>query len=162
MRGTFGTFDLRTPHDLLQKLRHDFDQLRQNPRNAYVAFNFFVTAEHMKDWVLPGYANRAARENLERASPLLPVCSHIANGAKHFVVEAPHHRSVRDTRRAGGHWAIGHWPARAWALGHWGRGVLFIELEEGDAKKLLGPKISAVDLAERVVAFWENLLASTS
>jgi len=68
-----GTFELKTPHDLLQKLRFDLDQLKKDATNTYLAFNFFVTAEHMKDWLFPGRANRMNRENLEKASPLLQV-----------------------------------------------------------------------------------------
>ena len=59
-----------------------------------VAVDFFVTAEHMADWVLPGQANRQARETLRASSVLLQVPSHVANGAKHFIAEARPHQSV--------------------------------------------------------------------
>jgi|SRR5262252_623000 len=83
-----GLFELKTPYDLLQKLRQDLKALKADPTSPYKAFNFFVTAEHMKDWAYPGNANRATRKELETKSLLLQVCSHLANGAKHFIVES--------------------------------------------------------------------------
>ena len=144
-----GTFELKTPQDLLQKLRFDLDQLKKDATNTYLAFNFFVTAEHMKDWLFPGRANQMNRENLEKASPLLQVCSHVANGAKHFQVEAKHHRSVSDTVRTGG-WGSGHWGS-----GHWGEGALVVQLQ-GDAEKHLGSSIKVVELADSILSFWES------
>ena len=56
-----GIFELNTSRDLLEKLRFDVRQLENDPTNTYLAFNFFVTAEHMKDWLYPGKANKKAR-----------------------------------------------------------------------------------------------------
>ena len=56
-----GAFTLQTPHDLLEKLESDYDALMQDRNNPYLAYNFFVTAEHMLDWVYPGYANKNKR-----------------------------------------------------------------------------------------------------
>ena len=150
-----GTFELRTPQDLLQKLRFDVEQLKKDPTNTYLAFNFFVTAEHMKDWLYPGKANRTERENLENSSTLLQVCSHVANGAKHFQVEAKHHDSVSDTVKSGGYWSKGYWPAGYWGRGYRGNGALIIQLQ-GDAEMQLGSSITAVDLAQRILTFWES------
>lgn len=97
-----GLFELQTPADLLRKLRSDFEELKKQPRNSYLAFNFFVTAEHMKDWLFPGYSKEGARKTLQNSSQVLLVCSHVANGAKHFVAESRHHKSVTDRRRRGG------------------------------------------------------------
>jgi hypothetical protein len=116
-----GAFDLQTARDLLQKLHHDLEALRREPTNTYRAFNFFVTAEHMKDWVYPGNANRGARERLETESLLLQVCSHLANGAKHFVADRPRHRSVADTGRTGGYWSGRYWAAGYWPRGYWAK-----------------------------------------
>ena len=66
-----GIFELRTPQDLLQKLRFDREQLKKDPTNTYLAFNFFVTAEHIKDWLHPGKANKANRVQLENSENLL-------------------------------------------------------------------------------------------
>ncbi len=140
-----GTFELKTAHDLLEKLRSELAQLKRDPTDTYVAFNFFVTAERMKDWVFPGYSNEAARKRVQESSLLLQICSHLANGAKHLVAEAKHHRSVSDTRRTGGYWSPRYWPG----------GSLVVELQ-GDAARHLGSSISAVELAGRILAFWES------
>jgi hypothetical protein len=150
-----GAFELKTAYELLQKLRHDLEAFRRKPTSTYRAFNFFVTAEHMKDWTYPGDSNRGARERLQAASPLLQVCSHLANGAKHFIVERPHHQSVAGTGRAGGWWPAGYWARGYWARGYWGGGALVVDLQ-GDAARALCSTISALDLAERILAFWER------
>jgi hypothetical protein len=150
-----GTFALKTPQDLLQKLRFDAEQLKKDPANTYLAFNFFVTAEHMKDWLYPGKANKRKRENLENSSILLQVCSHVANGAKHFEVEAKRHRSVTDTVKTGGYFPDRYVPAGYMPRGYFGKGALVIQLQ-GDAKLQLRATITAVDLAERILDFWAS------
>lgn len=89
-----GFGSLERPEDLLAKLHHDYERVRNAPGDPYAAFDFFVT-EHMIDWVLPGRANRQAREKLSAGSVLLQVVSHVASGAKHFIAEARHHQSVQ-------------------------------------------------------------------
>ncbi len=57
--GKFAAFgpDLITPKYLLRKLEHDYARVQRNPRDTYAAFDFFVTAEHMVDWVSPEVGN---------------------------------------------------------------------------------------------------------
>ncbi len=47
-------FELRTPADLLAKLKADGERLRAEPADSHAAFDFFVTAWHLADWVYPG------------------------------------------------------------------------------------------------------------
>ncbi len=68
-----------------------------DPYAQYAAFDFFVTAEHMIDWLYPGYPNNGRRKDLRNSEPLLLICSHIANGSKHFQASAGHHNSVEKT-----------------------------------------------------------------
>lgn len=96
-----GIFELTTPNDLLKKLRYEYEHFRLEPLNTYTAFNFFVTAEHLLDWQYPGRANRSQRKQVRANSVILQICSHIANGAKHFQVEDKHHKSVSDTGQTG-------------------------------------------------------------
>ena len=44
---TEGFFDLKTPEDLLKKLEREYERLQQHPHDVDMAFNFFVTAEHI-------------------------------------------------------------------------------------------------------------------
>ena len=67
-----GLSQLRNAADLLEKLRWEFKNLEAHPADAYHAFNFFVTAEHMADWT-----NNIL---LRKTIPLLRITSHIACG----------------------------------------------------------------------------------
>ena len=143
-----GFFRLRTANDLLQKLERDFKKLKQHPLDVDLAFNFFVTAEHILDWKYPGRANKSNREKLRNAEVRLQVTSHLASGAKHFDVEAKHHTSVKDTGRVG-YWPEGYWPES-----------LIVYLD-GNAASLLSSQISVLDLASDVLQFWQSHLQST-
>ncbi len=92
-----GFGEIRTPRDLVRKLEYDLDRLEKSPQDQYAAFDFFVTAEHIVDWIHP--KDRAARTRLRSSSPLLQITSHIANGAKHFEATAKHLRSVADIEK---------------------------------------------------------------
>jgi hypothetical protein len=46
-----GFFTLQTAHDLFAKLQREFDRLSARPTDIDVAWNFFVTADHLVDWV---------------------------------------------------------------------------------------------------------------
>jgi len=147
-----GVFSLETPHELLAKLSHDLGLMAQKPNDPYRAYNFFITAEHMLDWVYPGKVNRIKRREVQAAEVLLQICSHVASGAKHFVAEAKHHSSVvRTGLRRGNPFRS---PLLQSPLLH-GGGIpgLYIALD-GTARSLFGSSIRAIDLAERLFNFW--------
>ena len=75
-----GAWRLETADDLLRKLEHDFERMRTAPADAYAAFDFFVTAEHVPEWTRP------PSSELRRTAPLLAMVSHLANSSKHFEV----------------------------------------------------------------------------
>lgn len=91
-----GLFTLKTAEDLFRKLERDFNLMRARPLDPDVCFNFFVTAEHLPEWHFGGDAKKAAAHRDSKA--LLRVCSHLANGAKHFQVNR--HSSVGSTNYA--------------------------------------------------------------
>jgi len=140
---------LQNLSDLLAKLRHNFARVEQDPSDSYAAFDFFVTAEHMIDWGCPGYANRDARESLRRSSVLLQVVSHIASGSKHFVAEARRHESVQHADTVGGSFDPGVRPDGLAV------GTLYVAIE-GAAANILGARVGVVELASRVLRFWEG------
>jgi len=141
---------LERPEDLLAKLHHDYERIRNAPGNPYAAFDFFVTAEHIIDWVLPGQANRQARENLRGASVLLQVVSHVASGAKHFIAEARHHQSVQHADVAPAAFQRNAFQGNAFQAGG-----LYLTLE-GAAAESLGAHINVQDLAVRILDFWDR------
>lgn len=152
-----GSFRLTTPAHLLAKMRHDLERMKQRRLDAYAAFDFFVTAEHMPDWLHPpanDHQEEARRPQLRRqirAEPLFAVVSHIANNAKHFEARNPRHTHVRSLRASFA--TIGdHTPIQG-PLG------LFVLLATETAATLgIGARPNAVVLAERVLREWESKL----
>jgi hypothetical protein len=148
-----GLFELMSAPDLLRKLRHDFTRLQSNPLDQYAAFDFFVTAEHLVDWFHP--ADESARRALRASDPLLQVCSHIANGAKHFEATAKHHTSVVDTSVHHGAFQRGAFQEDAFDVSK-----LIVRLDGAAATKL-GAQIEVLQLARRLLQFWEDLFRSS-
>jgi hypothetical protein len=145
-----GWFGFKTPEDLLAKLERELAKLEANPSDADTAFNLFVTAWSLIDWLHPG--DKTARESLRNQYPILQVCAHIADGSKHLQLNNPRHISVRGIPR-GGNWAArpsqmnpGQLPVSACAL--------FVHLE-GDAATEFGSFPSALDLACRTVEWFK-------
>jgi hypothetical protein len=150
-------FRLKTPQDLLAKLKAEAELLHQRSDDSYLAFNFFITAWHMVEWIHPGNSNAKHRENLRKSEPLLQVLSHIANGTKHFELDPQRHSAVSST---GGKPSWAQAPKFGRPLGSRAINakVLYIILD-GNAAKQLGDVISVSDLADMAVKYWENYLA---
>ena len=148
-----GVFDLNSPKDLLNKLRHDYQLMEDHPFDSYLAFNFFVTAEAMLDWIYPGQTNNPNRRNLRNSEILLQITSHIASGAKHFSHLSSHHNSLTDTTPTAGYFS-NYFPKGYFPPGYFGDGVLLIRLD-GDAEMKYGKKITALKLAKEVLEYWD-------
>jgi hypothetical protein len=147
-----GVFELRTPEDLLGKLRFDLKRLESDPLDQYAAFDFFVSASHIPDWLTPGLdsAAKAKRTEMRDGELLLQVCDHIANDSKHFQALAARHESVsRTERRYGG---FSREFSREFDISE-----LTVHLQ-GTAAAQLGDSMDAVDLAKLVLQYWEQEL----
>jgi hypothetical protein len=127
-----GFFELQTPQDLLRKLRHDFSRLKESPADSYAAFDFFLTAHHMLEWLHPGESNKGKRARMERNNHLLRTSSHLANGAKHFQATRKQHDSVKDAIVVQGAFDSTAFDSNAFDVGE-----LQIELD-GDAARECG------------------------
>src|SRR5207344_187516 len=90
-------FGLSDHHDLYKKLEWEFANLKAEPRNPYLAFNFFVTAWHLLEWKYPDLGGKAMRKQVRNHEPLVQICHHLAIGAKHFIPSDPIHKSVTGT-----------------------------------------------------------------
>jgi hypothetical protein len=91
-----GFFTLQTPEDLLRKLEREYARLQADPTDVDCAWNFFVTAEHLPDWLSQGTGQLPTGEKLKdfkEGCLLTRICSHLANGGKHFA-PFPYHDSV--------------------------------------------------------------------
>ncbi len=152
MRGLFG---LSNSADLFKKLEWEFNQLIAEPTNAYLAYNFFVTAWHLLEWKYPNPSDNQIRNQIREQTPLLQICEHLAVGAKHFEPRSPHLNAVSASEKSSGWahdaWAPGSWDEKAWAS--W----LVVELT-GDAQKVYGNSIKVADLARHVMDYWKSSL----
>jgi hypothetical protein len=148
-----GIFELKTAADLASKMRYDLARLRTNPSDTYAAFDFFVAARHLPDWLYPN--DRDSQDRFFAKHVEMRISRHLADGAKHFEVTHPQHRQVASTNKSLGAWG-GNF--LGWASGAWGDG-LFIDLDDRDADtRQLGKQISAVQLAERVMTVVEGAI----
>ena len=143
-----GFFALQQPVDLVAKLRHDYQRLQSSPMDTYAAFDLFVTGYHMLDWLYPNDKKRQEQE--EKASILLQVCSHIANGIKHFRATAKKHQSVADVRTQEGAFQRNAFQVDAFQVE-----ALIIQLD-GQAAGQFGAEIECLTLATQVLQHWEN------
>ncbi|MEQ8694610.1 MAG: hypothetical protein RIC85_04725 [Gammaproteobacteria bacterium] len=154
MKGVFG---LEGSTDLHRKLKWEFATLSKDPKNPYLAFNFFVTAWHLLEWVYPGTENKEQRTGMREANPILKVCEHLAVGAKHFEATRKRINSVNTTGE-GGVWAEGVWAKGVWRDGVWAT-WLVVHLD-GEAKEAFGERKKVMDLAKAAMEFWEGELGN--
>ena len=147
-----GSFDLRSPRDLLAKLHHDLRRLEAEPLDQYAAFDFFVTAWHMLDWIDPGEDQTAKdrRKAIRDRSVILKVCDHLASGSKHFQATAKRHDSVKATEHHRGAFSSGF--SRGFDTS-----MLCVHLE-GQAAVALGAMVEVVDLARLTLAEIEGMV----
>lgn len=141
---------LQSPADLVAKLAHDMERLRKNPADTYAAFDFFVTAEHVVDWLFPDKP-AASQSNVRKAkresSELLKITSHLANGAKHFQALARRHDSVVDLKQQRGGFDPRAFSPRAFSLAAFKMHGLNVHLDDGRVLHVL-------TLAEDVLSYW--------
>ena len=141
MTTRFQFFDLKTPADLFRKLEGDLAALEASYQDTRIAFNFFVTAEHLPDWL--------GKRDLIRQDAFLKIVSHIASGAKHFNLDDPRHHSVTSTEKS-----------RYMEEGYIERGYyhepLLIHLSPDEAREMNTPTIDAVTLGRQVIEFWRQ------
>jgi hypothetical protein len=83
------TFGLKTPRDMLGKLKREHERLEAQVTSDDF-FNFIVTAYHLIDWIdkNPSVPEPARTEvkTLYR-NPYIAICRDLANASKHFVLQ---------------------------------------------------------------------------
>lgn len=149
--GFGGFFNLRTPVDMFAKLRHDYQRLQSAPADSATAFDFFVTAHHLVDWLHP--KDPAAQRHLRSTAAVPRICEHLANGAKHFSLNRRHESiahadapsPVFDGQRCD--------PAIFDT-----EPTLLITLEGDEAAAMGQASFTAPQLAQRVLAYWKTRL----
>jgi len=143
-----GVFCLRTARDLREKLEFDYKRMLQSDpasvASQYAAFDFFVCAEHIPDWLA---ATSGGSKSSHRCYPEGSVVSHIANGAKHFHVKDPRHTAVKGTSTEQGFFEEKFFDPSLFDCVP----RLVVELEGGATADVL-------ELAAKVLSHWQRVL----
>lgn len=150
-----GFFGLQTPEDLLAKAHRDYERLRARPMDVDAAFDFFVTARHVPDWLQAAGRGRVADAFAKYVQ--LRICRHIADGAKHFEVTAKHHQQIVGTSVSYAAWAPHSW--KGWKKGSWSENEMIVGLDPADPDTAdYGDRIEVGRLAEETLRTLEQLL----
>ena len=144
-----GFGNLQSASDLLVKLEHDLSRVKKSADDAYAAFDFFVTAEHMIDWLYP--TDHIEQKRLRKEVRLLEIVSHLANGNKHFQALAKNHTSVEEVKEVKGGFAPKAFSTRAFDIGSFKFAGINIELNDGTY-------IHVIELAENVYEYWKKII----
>ena len=152
-----GFFELQMPEDLLRKLRHDHEQMRTCPFDPYMAYNFFITAEAMVDWVYPGDKNKKKRISLRKSEWFLQAASDLAIAAKHFDLHA-FHNTVDRVFVTAGWFPKNAFPKGSFPKGFMGDGAMMVCLLEG-VEGEVKERFTAFAIATRVLEYWEKSIA---
>ena len=142
--GPTGFFSLATPTDLLAKLEVDYARLQAAPATSveaqYAAFDFFVTAWHMADWLA-----RSKGQTLSsyRAYADASIVDDLCNGAKHFRLDQSRHGTVSGTRSAGA-FDPAIFDSKIFDVAR-----LVVDLGDGTS-------VDVLDLAKRVLGHWRQ------
>jgi hypothetical protein len=148
-----GFFDLKTPVDLLCKLKRDYAKLEQDDGDIDAAYNFFATAENMPEWVKGGgRQGKRFKHMLQQQELLLTLVNELATGAKHFTSDK--HRPAVPSMTRGG------WVEPGWIEPGWVEMPLVVHLSQTQATQLGQEELHVRDLAGRVLAFWQAYLGS--
>jgi hypothetical protein len=130
--------------------------------NNDCAWNFFVTAEHLPEWLgrsrPPGLPKGFGIKAFKKDKSLLRICSHLASGGKHFTPNSDH-TSIAATRRQEG-WVEEDWVEEDWIEHE----ALMVDLTLKEQQALSSPEASveALHLAAAVLAFWQQYFSGTS
>ena len=155
MPGTKGFAPLKKPEDLLQKLEHDYGRMQIDPNDSYAAFDFFVTAEHMLDWLHPDSEDgRPKRKQLRVTNEILQIVTHIASGAKHFEATAKQHNSVDELEASPGAFDPRVFSTEAFDPGAFNFAGITVTLSNGKKRHVY-------DLADQVIKYWKKSMRDT-
>ncbi len=155
-------FGLKDSRELFAKLEWEYKGLSRNPLDRYHAWNFVVTAWHLADWWAVerrshGQTTHAKRAETCSRHPVLKICEHLANGAKHLelnnksltaVATGGHGRMISTGSIFAG-WAPNVWKRRAW------KESLEVELD-GQMRTLFGDRMSLERVAGLAMTCWRD------
>ena len=142
-----GFLDLFSAKDLFEKLSSDYEAFCADPKDSYKAFNFFVTAEHIPDWI----GNVGIKYN----EPYLRINSHLATGAKHFEVKNKDKKSVEG-------FSVDVYVEDGYVEDGYIETVLVVNLTDEEAELIGMETIELNKLAKNVFEYWEKYFEENS
>jgi hypothetical protein len=151
-----GIFNLKTAHQLFEKLRRDLRYVRDEPADSDGWFNFFVTADHLADWYCEGNEDNAKK--MQQSHALLRVVHRLSINAKHYEQKPAKRGTIRLSPVANTHEAQSIFmesPPRVVGTEY------VLELSPMEAEELGLPEhrlMPAYHLASQVVDFWAKQL----
>ncbi len=148
MKANIGFVEIKSVPDYWKKLNFDFSKLRVNDNDTYLAFNFFVTAYHMIDWIFEA-KHHEERSDLNN-EPIMKICNHIVSGIKHFVPGSKRHNSVVEIEKE-------RYVEDGYAEEGYFEDPILIYLDEKFESEF-GKSIKVIELATRVMSFWDTEL----
>ncbi|QQS45198.1 MAG: hypothetical protein IPM66_14695 [Acidobacteriota bacterium] len=151
-----GFLELKTPQQLFAKLEIDFKKAVAAPLDSHSWFNFFVTAEHLPDWI---FTKNPSPNEFRKSDPILKVCSHIANGGKHFIVDR--HNAVVGTAVHYIVFQLADDSKTNENVKRYDNRQFVLHLSDDEAKAL-GKIISVEHLAARILKLYRELLADST
>lgn len=147
-----GFFELQSPLDLLNKMEADFRRLTDDPIDVYAAFDFFVTAHHLPEWLGKVRSSAGAARGDSYGLALRKICRQLATGAKHL--------DIKDSTSVTGTSVLTPSILGVMRLGMTRlgdpTGDLLIHLARSEAQALGRTTISAVELAGMVIMYWKQ------
>jgi hypothetical protein len=142
-----GLWNLDTPAELLKKIHSDLKRMRDEPRNPCPAYDFFVTAYHMHEWIARDETHRKTLE----AAPLVRVAGEIATRAKHLHADNPKWVTL-DALGSRMHGPLSRMP-------HGIPTDLWVALEDPSSTPLGRDIVKAGELAECLLEHWTRVLS---
>ena len=152
-----GIFNLKTPHQLFEKLKRDFAHVQRCPEDSDGWFNFFVTADHLADWYC---GNEDAAKAMQQSNALLRVVHRLSINAKHYEQKPAKPGSIRLSPVANTHeaqtyrWDPHQSPPQPVEAGK----AYWLQLSPTEASELGSEFLSAHSVGFRVVEFWAKKL----
>ena len=136
---------LQNYHDLWNKVKHDYELIQKQPNEVYFLYNFFVTAYHMVDWYAEG--NKNLRKEIE-SNLIIKIAYHIANGAKHLVLNNPKNNAVESFQ------SESYYEKDYYEDGYYAHEILITLTEDYHSE--FGKQMSAIDFATKLMEYWDN------
>jgi len=145
------TYGLKTPRDMLGKLHREYGRLKDEVSSDNL-FNFVVTGYHIIDWIkndpsIPTPAKTAVKSMYKNTH--IAVCRELANASKHFALDKTNKSPVVAKTSAISGYGVGGYGKGAYGTGEESIVVVLTD----------GQRFDALELAQNVVAAWEEFFA---